>query len=92
MKIRSTYFSPFFGLRIIRWGKGERRGEGGGGWRGQPSDLLKLGAKNKIMSNRITSSQEVDHEDLLVDAKKRVPPLQGHEKVALIEPPLGSGG
>lgn len=76
-------------------GKGERREEGGGGWRGQPSDLLKLGAKNKIMSNRITSSQEVDNGDLLADAlhgKKRVPPVRRHEKVALIEPPPGSGG
>lgn len=42
------------------------------------------------MSNRIKSSQEVDNEDLLVDAKKRVPPVQRHEKVALIEPPAGT--
>lgn len=70
-------------------GKGSGGKRGGGGWRGQPSDLLKLGAKNKIMSNRITSSQEVDNEDLLADAKNRVPPVQGHEKVALIEPPRG---
>lgn len=70
----------------------EGRRAGGGGWRGQPSDLLKLGAKNKIMSNRIKSSQEVDNEDPSVDAKKRVPPAQRHERVALIEPPPGPGG